>query len=439
MRRFLIVLAWKLKGLNVNKLFVELKQKESWTSQEWSEHQNLLFLAFVKYCYQKVPYYKELFDSINLTLADISSIDDIKKIPVLTKDLVRENTDKLIVTEYFDAKFALHTTGSTGSPLTYYGSKERSQHIVAGLWRLYARCGWQPGEQVASIWGFKKHDQPGWKMKLRDYLSGITHLNAWKANEADFEKWFEAIKRKNVRIIMCYGSSGSRFASWMLNNNKTYNGLRGAFSTSEKLYGHQKLQMEQAFNCPVFDMYGCGEVTHLACSCKNNKMHLNPDMSIVEEGPLGSDGQSSLIVTGLTNHTMPFLRYQNGDAGSLTDEKCTCGLNTPLMELKVSRLSDVFTFSDGKKYPSLYFVLRLYKEGFDGVELFQFHQDKLDHIFLRIVKNDRFSDNTHNNILQAINEIQEHINQTAVVELIYQVYIEQSATSKHYYAKSDVR
>ena len=138
-------------------------------------------------------------------------------------------------------------------------------------------------------------------------------------------------------------------------------------------------------------MYGCGEAIHLACSCEKGKMHLIPDMSIVEEGPPNIDGQTPLIVTGLINHTMPFLRYQNGDSGSLTDEKCTCGLNTPLMELKVSRLSDVFTFSNGKKYPSLYFVLRLYKKGFDGVELFQFQQDKIDHIFLRIVKNNRFT------------------------------------------------
>ena len=102
-------------------------------------------------------------------------------------------------------------------------------------------------------------------------------------------------------------------------------------------------------------------------------------------------------------------------------------------------MSDVFKFLDGKKYPSLYFVLRLYKKGFDSVELFQFHQDKIDHIFLRIVKNKSFSQETHDNILEIINEIKEHINYQANVELIYQNYIEQSSSSKHYYAKSDIK
>jgi phenylacetate-CoA ligase len=438
MRKHIINLAWKIKGIDVSSRYNILIRRELWSKDQWLNNQNEQFLSLVRHCYENIPFYTDSFNTIGLKPSDIHSIEDIEKIPILTKEMVRNNLHKLVDINLLDKSLVSHTTGSTGKPLSYYGSKERSLAILAGLWRLYDRCGWQPGEQVASIWGFKNHDQSGWKMKLRDYFSGITHLNAWKANDPDFEKWFESIKSKKVSIIMCYGSSGSRFANWMIANNKSYDGIKGVFSTSEKLYEHQKVQIEQAFNCPVYDMYGCGEVIHLACSCKNGKMHLNPDMSIVEEGTLNGDGQTPLIVTGLTNHTMPFLRYQNGDAGSLTDEKCTCGLNTPLMELKVSRLSDVFTFSDGKKYPSLYFVLRLYKEGFDGVELFQFHQDKIDHIFLRIVKNDRFSDCTHDNILQVIDEIKEHINQKAKVSLIYQEYIEQSSTSKHYYAKSDI-
>ena len=47
-----------------------------------------------------------------------------------------------------------HTTGSTGSPLAFYCTLEVNEYIVAGLWRNYRRCGWQPGEKIACIWGF---------------------------------------------------------------------------------------------------------------------------------------------------------------------------------------------------------------------------------------------------------------------------------------------
>ncbi|MDB4713781.1 hypothetical protein OAF14_01525 [Akkermansiaceae bacterium] len=439
MKRYIIILAWKIKGLDVYSLYLKLLKREPWSEKQWKEYQNKRFLEFVRYCYENSAYYKELFDSKNLKLQDIKSLDDIKLIPVLTKEIVRENINKIVVKKGLKKKFIGHTTGSTGVPLTYYGSANRSKSIVAGLWRYYARCGWVPGDQIASIWGFKNKETSSYKEKLRNYFSGITHFNAWEANDADFEDWFETLRKKRIRILVCYGSSGSRFASWMLHNNKKYDGLKGVFSTSERLYEHQKKLMNDAFLCPIFDIYGCGEVTHLACSCRMGKMHLTQDMSIVEVGEPNENQLLPLIVTGFENLSTPFLRYQNGDCGSLSDEKCNCGLNTPLMELTVSRLSDVFKFSDGKKYPSLYFVLRLYKGGFNGIELFQFHQDSINHIFLRIIKNKRFSEVTHNNLLSVIEEISEHINHMAVIEIVYQEHIEQSTSSKHYYARSDVK
>jgi len=71
-------------------------------------------------------------------------------------------------------------------------------------------------------------------------------------------------------------------------------------------------------------------------------------------------GRKNLIVTGLRNHRMLFIRYQNGDCIELLDEVCKCGRSTPLMSLNVARQSDIFLFKNGKEYPSLYFILRLY-------------------------------------------------------------------------------
>lgn len=441
-KKSIISIAWRLKGMNVNKLHKELSVRENWSEKEWQDYQNSLFVSFVNHCYSNVPYYRDLFDKIKLKPDDIKSVKDITKIPVLTKELARENQEKLIATNYdLSSLNAGHTTGSTGKPLTFYTEKERGKYIVAGMWRIYKRCGWKPGEQVASIWGFKKDDNTRSSIKsiIRDYCSGITHLNAWKANDADFELWYKKIKEQKITVIVCYASSGSRFARWCVDNDKKLDTIKGVYSTSEKLYDYQKEQIETAFNCVVHNLYGCGEVIHIACTCSEGNMHLNPDMAITEIGDVNDAGQTPMIVTGLRNWAMPFLRYTNGDAGELSKEKCSCGLETPLMELKVARLADIFTFSDGKKYPSLYFVLRLYKEGFEGVELFQFHQDKIDHIFLKIVKNNKYSSETLVNLQDTIKEIETHINYKAELELVFDDYIEQSVTSKHYYAKSDVR
>ncbi len=436
------VTAWKMRGLDVGRLYKELMAREFWSIQEWRVYQNNLLREFIKHCYENVPFYRKRFDLLGLRPEDIQTVDDLVKIPVLAKDEIRANIDKILATNYPKSSLKEgNTTGSTGKPLKFYGNKERSEYIVAGMWRIYSRCGWRPGDRVASIWGFssKHNTMPGWKRWLRDFFSSITHLNAWEANDEDFSRWYKLLKKRKPKVLVCYASSGSRFAQWLIDNNKKLESFKGVYCTSEKLYDNQQKLLERAFNCKVFDLYGCGEAIHIACSCEKGNMHINPDMVVMETGEENEVGAKPAIITGLRNWGMPFLRYMNGDSILLKEGVCECGRQSPMMELQISRLADIFKFGNGKSYPSLYFVLRLYKPGFDGVELFQFHQDKIDHIFLRVVKNSKFGDKTAENLELAATEIEEHIEHQAKVELVYVDYIEQSSSAKHYYAKSDVK
>lgn len=441
-RYALTLLAWRIKGLKLGSLYKELMDREFWSAKQWQEYQNNLIQLFVRHCYDNVPLHRQRFEAAHLHPDDIQTIDDMHKIPILTKDEIRADTEKLLATSYSPSqRIAEHTTGSTGTPLTFYGCRERSEYLIAGLWRIYSRCGWQPGERIACIWGFSEKDtnMPGWKKWLRDYVSSVNHLNAWKANDQEFTQWFKLLKKQKPTVLQCYASSSSRFARWLLDHHETLPSIKGVYCTSEKLYDTQRKQIAQAFQSQVYDMYGCGEVTHIACTCEKDSMHINPDMAVVEMGERNEVGNRPLIVTGLRNWAMPFLRYQNGDCVERQDKPCTCGRKSPLMKLQVSRLADVFTFANGKKFPSLYFVLRLYREGFDGIELFQFHQNALDHIYLRVVKNDKCTNETLENLEKIILEIEDHIEQQAKVEILYVDYIQQSSTSKHYYAKSDIR
>ena len=427
--------------MRVRKLYEELMGREFWSAEQWRECQDSLLRSFVRHCYENVPFYRDRFDSVNLKPGEIGSVEDIEKIPVLKKEEVRANTERLLATNFSKSKLKEgHTTGSTGAPLTFYGSRQRGEYTVAGLWRIYSRCGWEPGEGVASIWGFSDAavKMPGPKKWLRDIASGTTHLNAWEANEEEFAQWCKILRKRKPGVLICYASSGSRFAKWLLDHDERLPDFKGVYCTSEKLYAAQRDQLAEAFQCPVFDMYGCGEAIHIACTCERQNMHTSPDMCVVETGQADETGRKPLIITGLRNWAMPFLRYMNGDCGELKEGFCECGRKSPLMQLDFTRVADVFTFADGKKYPSLYFVLRLYKEGFDGVGLFQFHQDTIDHIYLRIAKNPDFTDQTANNLKAAVEEIEEHIKHQAKVEILYVDNIDQSANAKHYYAKSDV-
>ncbi len=442
LRHQLTLLGWRARGLRLADRYRELMEREYWSSDRWREYQEDLLQRFIRHCYDNVPFHRERFKKAGLTPADIKTVEDLPKIPLLTKPQAREAGKQLIATNYPKTSLkAGHTTGSTSTPLTFYTNKERSEYILAGLWRIYSRCGWQPGELIATIWGFRAHDYKRSRLNhwLRDTVSGITHLNAFQANDQEFSYWCKLLQRRKPTVLVCYASSGSRFARWLLDHEESLPSIKGVYCTSETLLEQQAEMMKQAFGCPVFDLYGCGEAVHVSASCEQNRLHINPDMAIVEAGEETSDNRTPLVLTGLRNWAMPFLRYQNGDCASLLDGECECGRHSPLMKLQITRLSDVFRFANGKEYPSLYFILRLYKDGFSGVELFQFRQLRPDFIRLEIVRNDHFDDSTAQRLREVKAEIENHIEQQATVELEYVDQIEQTSTGKHLYAISDVK
>ncbi|MCH8853182.1 MAG: phenylacetate--CoA ligase family protein, partial [Planctomycetes bacterium] len=425
-----------------NRLFEELAARDFWNAQQWRDYQADLLKRFVRHCYDNVPFYRDRFAARSLSPDDIQAPEDLLKLPVLTKEEVREQREGMLATNFPRRKLTRgHTTGSTGVPLTFWGDRTRSEHIVAGLWRSYCRCGWEPGERIASIWGFRDSEKagPGWKRRARDFFSATTHLDAFDANDAEFATWFRLLKKQKPTVLVCYASSGSRFARWLIHRRETLPCIKGVFCTSERLYEYQSNLLAEAFQCKVFDLYGGAEAIHIACTCDSAAMHINPDMAVVENGEANEHGQRPLIVTGLRNWAMPFLRYANGDSACLTDGVCPCGRQSPLMELQITRLSDVFRFGDGKEYPSLYFVLRLYRAGFDGVELFQYHQDRPDHIYLRIVKNSDFTEETQARLHAVKEEIESHIGHQARLEIEYVAHIAHSSSGKHSYACSDVK
>ncbi|GAI85316.1 unnamed protein product [marine sediment metagenome] len=122
LRKKLITVVWKIKGYNTEKIFNELMSREYWTKEQWDYYQNLELKRILIHSKNNIPYYNKLFSENKINLEEINSIAELRKIPILTKQIVRENLDNLLAIN-FDKKFLKkgHTTGSTGSPLTYYG------------------------------------------------------------------------------------------------------------------------------------------------------------------------------------------------------------------------------------------------------------------------------------------------------------------------------
>jgi len=168
-------------------------------------------------------------------------------------------------------------------------------------------------------------------------------------------------------------------------------------------------------------------------------MHVNTDFVVLEvdRAAVASGEPAPFIVTGLWNYTMPFIRYRNEDCGELMDGACDCGSHFPLMQLRISRVSDNFTLPGGKVVHGEFFTHLMY--GSEGISMFQFHQTAIDSITLWIVHGPGDPIARENTIRRTIQEVEKLDSSGRIrVQVKETEAIPLSATGKHRFIRSDV-
>jgi phenylacetate-CoA ligase len=111
---------------------------------------------------------------------------------------------------------------------------------------------------------------------------------------------------------------------------------------------------------------------------------------------------SELLVTDLDNFGMPFIRYAIGDMGTITWDRCACGLGLPRLETAIGRTFDVVRAPNGNFLGGTFWTILLRKK--KGIERFQVIQDKLDKITIAIIPTDDFSDEIRQYVLDEVHE-----------------------------------
>lgn len=395
--------------------------------------------ALLAHAERTVPYYREMFRNLGVGSADVRTLDDFARLPVLTKEILRERQADLISESCDRSKLTVqHSGGSTGVPVTFFRDRAYLDASDAGTYRNLAQCGWKPGDMVAFFWGFNARldAMPGWEFEIRQRLRRFYQLDPFKSGEKEMGGWAARWQAIRPKAALGYASTVARFAAYLLRNNIRVEPLKGVFTTAEKLYEPQRRAIERAFHCRVFDLYGSSEVQNIAAECPHGGMHVNSDFCIVEVDQTAVAEAKPLLVTSLKQWSMPFIRYRNEDCGRLQDGDCSCGRGFPLMHLDVARLSDNFVFPDGSVVHGEYFTHLLY--GSDGVESFQFHQTAADHIILRIVPQPRDAARREVAVRHSVDSIRALSGGLVAVEVQEVDEIPLSVAGKHRFTRSDV-
>jgi phenylacetate-CoA ligase len=343
-----------------------------------------------------VPYYRDLFAQLQFDPASIHSTADLKRLPFLTKTLIRTNTETL---KHVRAKglARFNTGGSSGEPLIFYIGTKRVSHDVAAKWRATRWWGVDIGDTEIVVWGSPIELGKQDRVKSgRDKLLRTQLLPAFEMSEAKLEQFLATIRATRPRMLFGYPSALTHIAQYAVKRGVVMSdlGIKVAFVTSERLYDEQRSIIGKTFGCPVADGYGGRDSGFIAHECPAGNMHLTADDIVVEiinesglVQPPGVAGE--IVVTHLSTNDFPFIRYRTGDIGVLDATPCSCGRGLPLMQDIQGRSTDFVVASDGTVMHglSLIYILR----DLQGVRFFKVVQESRARTCVQLVIDGTFA------------------------------------------------
>jgi phenylacetate-CoA ligase len=351
----------------------------------------------VQYAHQYVPYYKDLFDWVGFHPDDLhAGVGNLAKIPVLTKDLIRENFDRLLTTESHRRQelTRVTTSGSSGQPLVFMQDNDYRDCVTADIQRHLGWAGWEMGQLHAYIWGanFEVSTQESLRTRLLDWTWNRFLTNAFLLTDESLAAFTDQVRCRRPKLLFGYASSLHRFAQFV--REKGYDDItfNGVFSSAEVLLPTVRQYVEKTFQCRVFDRYGSKELGGIACECEaHTGLHISVEDNYVEvlrDGCPAAPGQEGdIVVTNLNNLGMPFIRYHTGDVGAwYIDWPCPCGRAAPMLEPVQGRLVDTFKTRDGRTAWAGFAGAGYSPLAHPSIKQFQVVQKSLDLMVVRLVR-----------------------------------------------------
>ncbi|MFH1563683.1 MAG: phenylacetate--CoA ligase family protein [Nitrospirota bacterium] len=385
-----------LRGRKTLKYLKDFEISQWYSPAQLKKLQLVKLKSLLKHAYENVPYYKEKFDKLNFNIQEFKTIDDLKKLPVITKDEIKENFSKLIAKGWEESLVRCSTGGSTGEPLIFLTSKIRAAQDQAVKMRNRRWWGIDLGDKELLLWGspIERSNQSMVK-SIRDRLMNCILLSAYELSGDSLAKHLQVIYRFRPKFIYGYATALYRFAQFIKKEKIDISnlGFKVIISTAEVLYDHYRELIESVFNCAVVNEYGARDGGLIGFECPQKKMHINSDYLIVEfvnssNEPVSNGEVGEIVVTHLASFGMPFIRYKVGDLAANSIETCSCGRGLPLMKLIQGRTRDLIITPEGKTIHGSLFSRSISE--IEGIKEFKIIQKSMKELVVLIVKDINF-------------------------------------------------
>ncbi len=383
--------------------------QNQWQSAEWYREYQLSQLRRVcQLAREKCPYYRQAFKAADFDPRDLTSLDDFAQLPTITKSTVMEHGKGMCAASPLSVKLDYVSTGGTsGMPLNFYMSSDRSSIEYAYLVASWRRIGYEPGMPMAVFRGRVVKDKTkGFRYEYDPVLAHHYYSNFHMTDE-NMKAYLDHVATLGPCFLHVYPSSVAALARHLIRTGvPAPKNIRGIIAESEMVYPDQRSMVEKVFGCRYFSCYGHTEKLVLGSECEySHYYHIWPTYGYFElldaqSRPVRTPGQTGQIVgTGFINTVMPFIRYETGDYATFVADRCdACGREHPVIaDIQGHRTQEVLVASDGSEI--FWTAVNMHDDTFQRVRQFQFYQDTPGQAVLRIVPTDGFGRDDYRRIL----------------------------------------
>jgi phenylacetate-CoA ligase len=334
---------------------------------------------------QHVPYYQERWDHLPISFLEQCTLQELKKLPMLSKDDLREFGSTSLLQPQLSRGHFYQSSGSTGTPTRIYYSFAFHQMWFQFIERRVRQfAGVDLKNSRAMIGGRRvlptaQARAPYYRYNLfeRQYYFSAYHLSP-----STIEDYLKPFFKGKIDYLTGYANSIYFLA--LLGSRRYQKGpqLKSVLTSSEKLTPEMRQVISDFFQCKVFDGWSGVEACGLVSECEHGHLHISPDVGILEivdeNGVEVAPGEvGEVICTGLYNFDQPLIRYRIGDRMRKSIKTaCPCGRTLPMVDEIEGRIEDVVFGLDGRmmvRFHAIFYDIPLLRRG-------QIVQRSLEHI-----------------------------------------------------------
>jgi phenylacetate-CoA ligase len=358
--KFLLNIAFPLAdlmmGTNAMKWHRQIKRMNAWSSAEIEKWQFDKLQTLLNQAYFHTVYYREVFDNLGLKPSDIKTFDDLKQLPILTKDIIRARFNDLVPDNQKNFKHRLASTGgSTGTPFKYVIDENTWGYTTANKIFSFRQTPYRFGDMYISIGSASLFpvNKKSFVHEIYHRLRNTIPLNGMNMDDETCEKFLQIIKKYKVKYIYGYSSAIYLLASYCRKNGYNIK-MNAIFTTSEKLTDEYREVIENTWKTKVMNCYGARD-GGLTCY-EINSGSFNIGYNSFCETKEGRAGEASeILCTDLLSMAFPLIRYQVVDEVILSKDKVK--YNGQMISELIGRTSDIIRFANGHQLTSAGFTI----------------------------------------------------------------------------------